>query len=609
MSTIITNPSGSAPMTGAAIKTAYESQPDTNEFNDAEKSKLATVVSMFASVAALLASNETYADSVAVRTVSEGFCYEAVSANGHVTNAGGQQFIVVLDGCANVRAFGALGDGVADDTVAVQAAIDAAEANSTSVYFPAGTYMVSNLVHGNNEKAEWWGDDPRRCIIRAIQTVADNGYLVASRAWLNGGVYASHPTGFHNLGFEAAGYRDFALILRTYFTKLKNCRVQGATDTDLVFSTDARNGDTLTGSTMVNNVVEECWIGVDSGNPSYNLRTIDTAGKATDYHIIDNYFSGATDTALSVTAQSAGWYISGNHFYGAPKSIALGKGNIGTRVVDNYFEAEAFFYSGGAGYPNVTIGPGNYFLDHVWGMFLNNGATLDQIVLCGNSYGAAAELRHNWNGTSKHLHSIGEVFRNSSPFQFYSNGGVSAASAGVITVENAVIADIEHRISASFSGPSASSALEYPPRPADLLASHKYAAAGSAGWHHKGGNVAISDKFKYELAQPSEALSITVRIPLVPNDGGFLVEVSVAQKQFHSGPQRTTFHRKYGAVKKSSNGVYYFTALQEVFDAAEWTVTPAISAADSGDFTDITFTGTVATTDGYGPAIMEVKAF
>ncbi|MEJ5217107.1 hypothetical protein WG622_02550 [Cognatishimia sp. D5M38] len=40
MSGFLTNPAGSAPMTGAAIKVAYESQPDTNEFTDAEKTKL-----------------------------------------------------------------------------------------------------------------------------------------------------------------------------------------------------------------------------------------------------------------------------------------------------------------------------------------------------------------------------------------------------------------------------------------------------------------------------------------------------------------------------------------------------------------------------------------
>ena len=41
----------------------------------------------------------------------------------------------------NVRDFGAVGDGVANDTRAIQSAIDA----GGSVYFPAGTYRTGTL--------------------------------------------------------------------------------------------------------------------------------------------------------------------------------------------------------------------------------------------------------------------------------------------------------------------------------------------------------------------------------------------------------------------------------------------------------------------------------
>lgn len=43
----------------------------------------------------------------------------------------------------NVRDFGAVGDGATDDTEAIQAAIDAAEAaGGGTVYFPAGDYLL-----------------------------------------------------------------------------------------------------------------------------------------------------------------------------------------------------------------------------------------------------------------------------------------------------------------------------------------------------------------------------------------------------------------------------------------------------------------------------------
>lgn len=45
---------------------------------------------------------------------------------------------------ANVSAYGAVGDGVTDDTAAIQAAIDAANVAGGTVYLPNGTYIVSD---------------------------------------------------------------------------------------------------------------------------------------------------------------------------------------------------------------------------------------------------------------------------------------------------------------------------------------------------------------------------------------------------------------------------------------------------------------------------------
>jgi polygalacturonase len=48
----------------------------------------------------------------------------------------------------NVRDYGALGDSLTDDTLAIQRALDAARDNGTDgkVYFPAGTYRITDTL-------------------------------------------------------------------------------------------------------------------------------------------------------------------------------------------------------------------------------------------------------------------------------------------------------------------------------------------------------------------------------------------------------------------------------------------------------------------------------
>ena len=43
----------------------------------------------------------------------------------------------------NIKDFGAVGDGVTDNLVAIQAAHDALPATGGTIYFPPGTYLIT----------------------------------------------------------------------------------------------------------------------------------------------------------------------------------------------------------------------------------------------------------------------------------------------------------------------------------------------------------------------------------------------------------------------------------------------------------------------------------
>lgn len=61
-------------------------------------------------------------------------------------------------GVVSVKSYGAIGDGVHDDTSAIQAAINGYVGSRHLIYFPDGTYLISaaTLTLPNENKYGWW---------------------------------------------------------------------------------------------------------------------------------------------------------------------------------------------------------------------------------------------------------------------------------------------------------------------------------------------------------------------------------------------------------------------------------------------------------------------
>lgn len=65
----------------------------------------------------------------------------------------------VIDGVFDVLDYGAVGDGATDDTAAIQAAIDAVPAAGGVVFFPAGTYRLTDALTGARSNLALVGAD------------------------------------------------------------------------------------------------------------------------------------------------------------------------------------------------------------------------------------------------------------------------------------------------------------------------------------------------------------------------------------------------------------------------------------------------------------------
>src|SRR6266567_6034654 len=60
---------------------------------------------------------------------------------------GDEEFVGPLPSWANVKTnYGAVGDGVTDDTAAIQKALNALGPTNPTLYFPAGTYRISQTL-------------------------------------------------------------------------------------------------------------------------------------------------------------------------------------------------------------------------------------------------------------------------------------------------------------------------------------------------------------------------------------------------------------------------------------------------------------------------------
>ena len=203
-----------APGAISIAKATEDSAEALQAVGDLKQSRpeLATVTALLADTSLTYTAGQpgTVVAGQIVRTRAEGFSYEVAASaatDHHVTTAGGVKLYVLPgdEGSVSVKAFGATGNGAADDTTAVLAAF---ASPFKHIHFPQGSYLLTQCIDviGDNRKVS--GAGIYSTFIRVDH--ADGGFRFMStrQVLLSIRIICSH----------AAGSAFAISVNQTYFT-------------------------------------------------------------------------------------------------------------------------------------------------------------------------------------------------------------------------------------------------------------------------------------------------------------------------------------------------------------------------------------------------------
>jgi hypothetical protein len=222
----------------------------------------------------------------------------------------------------NVLDFGAIGDGVTNDTAAIQAAV-----NSTAdgtVYLPPGTYLVDsivfpydtrgfNFVGASMETTILLMNDPTRPVIK-IATGTGRNYNTlfsdfavkanASSSIVDPTQIAIDANGFDGatfrriqylsngaLGSVGSMFRTSASPNLTYQQTFDNIYIQGQRGPNVVFATENNGLGVLSNTNIIE--IKNCWVYANT-----NIAIICDMANCTSYSIHNNEFESNANYAI-----------------------------------------------------------------------------------------------------------------------------------------------------------------------------------------------------------------------------------------------------------------------------------------------------------------------
>jgi hypothetical protein len=242
--------------------------------------------------------------------------------------------IIVNKPWKDVRYYGAKGDGVTDDSAAIQAAIDEAP-DSGIVFLPKGIYLCASKITNTDKhgirligQSRYLANSPR---IKFTST--DYGFD------LGDGVNNLYDLAFENIRIDGEGAGLIALFrLRACaFTQFKNVFVRWAPNGSKVFSLNQCQGT----------IFDHIWISAYAGlEPDYGIYISgDSDGTVIKDSIIRGLDGGTSTTTVGVYVDGAGGHacteIKNNTpigCWGTGVRVADTTDTSLVRIIGNYFE-------------------------------------------------------------------------------------------------------------------------------------------------------------------------------------------------------------------------------------------------------------------------------
>jgi len=246
----------------------------------------------------------------------------------------------------NMKKLGAVGNGVADDTAVIQAAIATASASGLSsvIYFPRGNYRISGTLTLNAPGLILQGEGSTASVITALNNVGTftgnpaamvvmNGNNCAVRNLaIDGNIANNTARSFYGISSNAAGLNGLAI---------DNCIIQNVIGSGIAFAPDT--GVNFDFQITNNRLANIGWAGMELYNTIGGLISGNRIATTAAHGIVTGYNSNKSNFNVSNANRIIGNYVNRSSLPTANLGglstrgfmIAVGAGDVNTVIANN----------------------------------------------------------------------------------------------------------------------------------------------------------------------------------------------------------------------------------------------------------------------------------